>query len=352
MSLAPAAEDDAVDGMELSLTRPGVGFSLRRFSRWGRPVPSLPMVWVYGSPVAMPMALPLLLAELPSSELSKLSDVQAALDGCAVWDRRPLDAWLMLHTTPSRAACQKAAHELKGEVALDEINVSHHAWLFENLDAELAADPSLSVSGTVWTGLFRCVGVEPSHQDLPCRESRGMAFAALEPREVLVHGGGCFSPCNCMLRLQPEHSYHSFASVSLRPTGGRAAHALVLHLVPASQAAESRLRAALTDASAASISRALHGCEAAGASMLELLRVLCGDTDAWQCPAPEELAALPAAKAWTPPSGSVQVSGNRDHTLAASQLVEMGFSDFDVNMEVLRTVDGDLTAALAFLQPA
>lgn len=313
------------------------------------------------------MAVPFVMIECPVPE-----QLPEDLSGC---ERNNVEVWALVHSAPKRAPCQKASHDLIGELSLDEVNLSHHAWLLHGLDAALTADPNLSIVTCVRTGVFGAKGVSPTHQELACVESRGLPFGCVEAREVTVHGGGCFSPCNNMLRLNASHIFHHFTSISVgrRPSStgegeGTLQGALVLHIVPAHEAAELRLRTLVDTARGLSdICAAIAAVDAeAGEAFSSLLLQSAPDTIArievavqqQRERVAETLRGLPMLEPWQPPSvasggghGELEVALDRggDVVALATMMLELGCPDFDLNMEVLASTGGDLEAALQVL---
>lgn len=348
------------------------------YRSWGAPVPSLPMVWTYGSSASMPFALPLALLAIPSPHPDKMEQVLPTTACNAILshvgkDVHKLTIWAVIHAAPARAPCQKASHDMEGRASWEEVNLSHHAWLWPDLDTILAADPSASMTTTVQTGVFCTAGVEASHQELVCVEARGLAFDTLEPREVVVHDGGRFSPCNCMLRLLPDKIWHHFISVSLRGcsrfredevpahTGQSKAAVVVLHVLPAHLEAQNRLQPMISAArELGQLCAALAAVdESAGDALIRLVDSCCGENlMAAVIPQREllvaQLSQYPAILPWLPPGAvaDVPLPDGEELMEKASRLLKLGYSNFDLNVEVLQSVGGDLDAAMSFLRPS
>jgi len=362
-------------GFELSLRRHTEGYpdplTVARFTSWGSPLPCLPMIWVYGSPVAMPMAVPNVMIELPVPDNRALLRKQvndtgwsAVVDVLSELADQAIELWALVHTAPSRAPCQKASHDMAGEQSLDEVNLAHHVWIRPDLDIALAAEPNLSIVTSIRTGIFGATGVEPIHQDLACVKSRGLPFGMLDQREVIIHDTGRFSPCNNMLRLESgKQLWHHFFSCSICDGASGPRAAVVLHIIPGTKEVEHRfgdlVQASQTLADVCAALAAVD--EASGRALLTFLLPACGQALSAavaprQARLSSELSQLPALDPWRSPSVAAGTArpgagfeAEKDLLALASRMMELGYANFDLNLEVLQMTGGDVEEAVAFL---
>ena len=89
-----------------------------------------------------------------------------------------IEGYFMVHRVPRVAPCQHIKCDSK-----TEINMMYHPWLYTKVD--MVYD-ELQLESEMYMGVFEACNVYPVHQDIASMKDRGVAFGALEMRNVFI----------------------------------------------------------------------------------------------------------------------------------------------------------------------
>ena len=128
---------------------------------------------------------------------------------------KAVEMYFLVHDTPDVVTKPGWAGVIEGEISL-----MYHGWA--EREAISAAEPPGGPHGfsilhhDLYTGVFQpSDGVVAAKQEVNSVAHRGVAFGALSPREIHVHGPGlCFSPDNNMLVVDTTEDVATFFSVA------------------------------------------------------------------------------------------------------------------------------------------